>query len=178
MCFFFNDTATTEIYTLSLHDALPISSDPKDVEAGLDDPTPGPNSAETQLDNWLKTRKSQGLGDLASLGLARPKFPPRYRIKFIDYPWSGDTEPGIGTVDFYRRNGFKYVILADTLMDVAHNRRSEKALAPYAAFRDELEGAATERVTFRNPHAATARWLGLEIPGRLDVYVIDEKARH
>src|SRR5687767_15643650 len=26
-CFFFNDTATTEIYTLSLHDALPISED-------------------------------------------------------------------------------------------------------------------------------------------------------
>ena len=24
--FFFNDTATTEIYTLSLHDALPISA--------------------------------------------------------------------------------------------------------------------------------------------------------
>src|SRR3712207_7445185 len=24
MCVFFNDTATTEIYTLSLHDALPI----------------------------------------------------------------------------------------------------------------------------------------------------------
>src|SRR5258708_26894562 len=26
--FFFNDTATTEIYTLSLHDALPISTHP------------------------------------------------------------------------------------------------------------------------------------------------------
>src|SRR5262245_63043109 len=26
MFFFFNDTATTEIYTLSLHDALPIST--------------------------------------------------------------------------------------------------------------------------------------------------------
>src|SRR3712207_7948601 len=26
--FFFNDTATTEIYTLSLHDALPISCPP------------------------------------------------------------------------------------------------------------------------------------------------------
>src|SRR2546429_738270 len=26
--FFFNDTATTEIYTLSLHDALPISGQP------------------------------------------------------------------------------------------------------------------------------------------------------
>src|SRR5256885_14404804 len=32
--FFFNDTATTEIYTLSLHDALPISAariKPRDV---------------------------------------------------------------------------------------------------------------------------------------------------
>src|SRR5437899_10231937 len=27
--FFFNDTATTEIYTLSLHDALPISRGPR-----------------------------------------------------------------------------------------------------------------------------------------------------
>src|SRR2546423_8802466 len=27
--FFFNDTATTEIYTLSLHDALPIWNDPR-----------------------------------------------------------------------------------------------------------------------------------------------------
>src|SRR5690349_22227766 len=27
--FFFNDTATTEIYTLSLHDALPISNIPR-----------------------------------------------------------------------------------------------------------------------------------------------------
>src|SRR5258708_15740869 len=26
LCFFFNDTATTEIYTLSLHDALPIAA--------------------------------------------------------------------------------------------------------------------------------------------------------
>ena len=29
--FFFNDTATTEIYTLSLHDALPISNMKIDV---------------------------------------------------------------------------------------------------------------------------------------------------
>src|SRR5258706_15415526 len=29
LCFFFNDTATTEIYTLSLHDALPISPQPR-----------------------------------------------------------------------------------------------------------------------------------------------------
>src|SRR3989441_12773946 len=31
--FFFNDTATTEIYTLSLHDALPISGDEHQVRA-------------------------------------------------------------------------------------------------------------------------------------------------
>src|SRR3712207_7734482 len=32
--FFFNDTATTEIYTLSLHDALPIYLDVQCVDAG------------------------------------------------------------------------------------------------------------------------------------------------
>src|SRR5256886_6874174 len=31
--FFFNDTATTEIYTLSLHDALPISTTSRSVSA-------------------------------------------------------------------------------------------------------------------------------------------------
>src|SRR5258708_23730045 len=30
--FFFNDTATTEIYTLSLHDALPISADREEID--------------------------------------------------------------------------------------------------------------------------------------------------
>src|SRR5688572_33101354 len=34
--FFFNDTATTEIYTLSLHDALPISSGAQGCSAQLD----------------------------------------------------------------------------------------------------------------------------------------------
>src|SRR5258707_10984490 len=38
--FFFNDTATTEIYTLSLHDALPISSAAVEPSKGaFDDPT-------------------------------------------------------------------------------------------------------------------------------------------
>src|SRR2546430_12554617 len=34
--FFFNDTATTEIYTLSLHDALPILRGEKTLEDALD----------------------------------------------------------------------------------------------------------------------------------------------
>src|SRR2546421_8304639 len=33
--FFFNDTATTEIYTLSLHDALPISAGARTAGCGL-----------------------------------------------------------------------------------------------------------------------------------------------
>src|SRR6266576_3667445 len=33
LLFFFNDTATTEIYTLSLHDALPISALPTEGSA-------------------------------------------------------------------------------------------------------------------------------------------------
>src|SRR5690349_23364164 len=40
--FFFNDTATTEIYTLSLHDALPISG--RCARAGRADRCTGPAS--------------------------------------------------------------------------------------------------------------------------------------
>src|SRR2546425_3686848 len=42
--FFFNDTATTEIYTLSLHDALPISDErglPRPIGAEERDDLPG-----------------------------------------------------------------------------------------------------------------------------------------
>src|SRR5258708_27084617 len=46
--FFFNDTATTEIYTLSLHDALPIS---RDVGWGTPDPDFG--------DGVLDSRKAR-----------------------------------------------------------------------------------------------------------------------
>ena len=54
VAFFFNDTATTEIYTLSLHDALPISlskaltdkdgqiQEAYSISAGLDYPGVGP----------------------------------------------------------------------------------------------------------------------------------------
>src|SRR5256885_11612638 len=46
--FFFNDTATTEIYTLSLHDALPISGGAARVKLGR---LPPPVSAASV--NWL-----------------------------------------------------------------------------------------------------------------------------
>src|SRR3712207_7963162 len=41
--FFFNDTATTEIYTLSLHDALPISSAPCPAAGGSARPGRAPS---------------------------------------------------------------------------------------------------------------------------------------
>src|SRR4029078_13742225 len=48
--FFFNDTATTEIYTLSLHDALPIfsvfSTPPKMQPVGSSGPISGVRSEE------------------------------------------------------------------------------------------------------------------------------------
>src|ERR1039457_7508604 len=53
VCFFFNDTATTEIYTLSLHDALPIYWD-------LDHPAPE-GSPEPPRMGYIIDRKSTRL---------------------------------------------------------------------------------------------------------------------
>src|SRR6267154_2714595 len=46
--FFFNDTATTEIYTLSLHDALPPSSPPQALK-GQSTPRSAPRPSTTQV---------------------------------------------------------------------------------------------------------------------------------
>src|SRR5262249_60008837 len=51
--FFFNDTATTEIYTLSLHDALPISMNKKGI---LVSDLPGPAQG-------LEAEASKALGE-------------------------------------------------------------------------------------------------------------------
>src|SRR3712207_7657170 len=61
--FFFNDTATTEIYTLSLHDALPISKEPQPIffhdpergdrrmiDVGLEGPQFGPHRAQHEAE--------------------------------------------------------------------------------------------------------------------------------
>src|SRR2546430_7062089 len=45
--FFFNDTATTEIYTLSLHDALPISTTCRWRRCTTSGSTRSPSSART-----------------------------------------------------------------------------------------------------------------------------------
>src|SRR2546425_703862 len=53
--FFFNDTATTEIYTLSLHDALPIS-----IELGVMPLTPGTGRVSVTVSAALPIRLKVG----------------------------------------------------------------------------------------------------------------------
>src|SRR5256885_6286996 len=58
--FFFNDTATTEIYTLSLHDALPISSDQfiKEADkAGIREVFPKSDQGVTSLVNAIRSEE-------------------------------------------------------------------------------------------------------------------------
>src|SRR3712207_7416706 len=66
--FFFNDTATTEIYTLSLHDALPISSTrPSYIRATPAAETSWPREASILSAGPLRARPPT-MGLTASLG--------------------------------------------------------------------------------------------------------------
>src|SRR2546430_10872636 len=58
--FFFNDTATTEIYTLSLHDALPISS-LRLTEPGGEEPEPQDQKYHAKGNPHDQDRKSTRL---------------------------------------------------------------------------------------------------------------------
>src|SRR3712207_8186527 len=67
--FFFNDTATTEIYTLSLHDALPISVltfDSDDAEEQAEGLTVALRSRIAHSQGWSLVETSQSLGMLAA----------------------------------------------------------------------------------------------------------------
>src|SRR2546422_6923731 len=62
--FFFNDTATTEIYTLSLHDALPISSVAANHRAGAERPVdPG---GERRQQGGRRLRSEEHTSELQS----------------------------------------------------------------------------------------------------------------
>src|SRR2546427_11512406 len=72
--FFFNDTATTEIYTLSLHDALPISSAMRFLSTSMEPPAIiQPRVRRTQYStraSWLKPRPPMTC--MASLDTSQP----------------------------------------------------------------------------------------------------------
>src|SRR2546422_7702034 len=57
LIFFFNDTATTEIYTLSLHDALPISAARFQGRAGRDRPRTGGPAHRRIRPPWASARQ-------------------------------------------------------------------------------------------------------------------------
>src|SRR2546430_15521287 len=59
--FFFNDTATTEIYTLSLHDALPISAFAKPLTGSRGDFAQALNDEASLLRYFDEDRKSTRL---------------------------------------------------------------------------------------------------------------------
>src|SRR3712207_8345266 len=99
MFFFFNDTATTEIYTLSLHDALPIwgrlrpaghrpslslSADSTDVESALfcvDRKSTRLNSSHANISYAVfclkKKQNSTALEHHLPTRPSRPRRPPR-----------------------------------------------------------------------------------------------------
>src|SRR3712207_6939112 len=67
MLFFFNDTATTEIYPLSLHDALPISAAHAPPQ-----PAPGQQAAGVPAGDAITARPAQAA---EPAGAARPSSP-------------------------------------------------------------------------------------------------------
>src|SRR5215218_11497010 len=72
--FFFNDTATTEIYTLSLHDALPICTCPPTGWRGRCGPRPGrPSRSEEH------TSELQSHSDLVCRLLLEKKKKKKYK---------------------------------------------------------------------------------------------------
>src|SRR5258705_9804124 len=69
MFFFFNDTATTEIYTLSLHDALPIYS-PEGTDRGQSDQRSGGTAGTGRSNGHLSAptaRSEEHTSELQSL---------------------------------------------------------------------------------------------------------------
>src|SRR2546427_9339495 len=57
--FFFNDTATTEIYTLSLHDALPISTRKRRTRSSVRSTPPSAAARHRTLDQPFDCRESR-----------------------------------------------------------------------------------------------------------------------
>src|SRR4030043_1409000 len=90
--FFFNDTATTEIYTLSLHDALPIWSEHSVSEAS--GPHREPRPAQVADRKSTRLNSSHGYISYAVFCLKKKKTKPTPpRDARFQYFWKSRTHP-------------------------------------------------------------------------------------
>ena len=86
--FFFNDTATTEIYTLSLHDALPILT-PGRVLSLVIIPQAMPAIVPPLISNWMNTVKNSslaiaiGYSDIVSLFMQTALNQAGYAVEMV-----------------------------------------------------------------------------------------------
>src|SRR2546425_5300159 len=88
--FFFNDTATTEIYTLSLHDALPISPPHGHDPAAAGRVRQGDLPARR---HGARRGLDDRIGDLHRLGPDPPRRPrPRTAARRVGTLGSGDAD--------------------------------------------------------------------------------------
>ena len=80
MFFFFNDTATTEIYTLSLHDALPICPDNtnEDLEAECLDSVESSFVSNVTVEACYLNKQKDALDTLEAVAAV---------IKFLEIPY-------------------------------------------------------------------------------------------
>src|SRR5690349_22763699 len=76
--FFFDDTATTEIYTLSLHDALPISAPRRGSQ--IVNVVPAPGADATAMRSEEHTSELQSRRDLVCRLLLEKKNRPSLRF--------------------------------------------------------------------------------------------------
>src|SRR3990170_5446784 len=86
--FFFNDTATTEIYTLSLHDALPISRGAADQLPHDDGRDPAEEGAHHRVRDRKSTRlnSSHQIISYAVFCLKKKKKPYIHQYTYIFTP--------------------------------------------------------------------------------------------
>src|SRR2546425_5965115 len=118
LIFFFNDTATTEIYTLSLHDALPIStaaeSQVRNAELGYSltlpegfTDFPAARSQKDIVDAWSETTPASANGALVLLVARMHGVLPREAMRQEDVPantqvvsfkWKGFDVGGLKTL--------------------------------------------------------------------------------
>src|SRR6267143_2170017 len=85
--FFFNDTATTEIYTLSLHDALPISTERRSLIGATVQP-------------YVRKWSSISRPSIAPLVAVRPSPPaPTVRLRTVHRSAADDLKPCVREAD-------------------------------------------------------------------------------